>query len=207
MAVDLWVLLAFLPAAIALNLTPGADMMFCFSQGLRRGSKAAITASLGISTGGLVHVTLAGLGLSALISTVPWLFGAIRWFGVAYLLWLAWSNLHAQADPRFTTSAKIGRSFWDGFVVNMSNPKVILFILAFIPQFVDPSRNVLAQFLTFGAVLAIGGFVINSLVGILSGRFRQSLARNAPAERVLRYLSSGVFVALAIKLGWDGVKA
>ena len=89
----------------------------------------------------------------------------------------------------------------------MSNPKVILFILAFIPQFVDPSRNVLAQFLTFGAVLAIGGFVINSLVGILSGRFRQSLAQNAPAERVLRYLSSGVFVALAIKLGWDGVKA
>jgi threonine/homoserine/homoserine lactone efflux protein len=207
LAVDLWVLLAFLPAAIALNLIPGADMMFCFSQGLRRGPKAAIAASLGISTGGLVHVTLAGLGLSALISTVPWLFGAIRWFGVAYLLWLAWSNLHAQADPRLTTSAKIGRSFWDGFVVNMSNPKVILFILAFIPQFVDPSRNVLAQFLTFGAVLAIGGFVINSLVGILSGRFRQSLAQNAPAERVLRYLSSGVFVALAIKLGWDGVKA
>ena len=75
---DAWVLLAFIPAALALNMTPGADMMFCFAQGLRGGARPAWAASLGISTGAMVHVTLAGLGLGALVAASPWVFGALR---------------------------------------------------------------------------------------------------------------------------------
>ena len=87
--VDPITLLAFAPAALALNFTPGADMMFCLGLGLRSGPRAAVAASAGISVGGMVHVTLAGLGLSALLSAFPWMFDMIRWIGVFYLVWLA----------------------------------------------------------------------------------------------------------------------
>ena len=87
--IDPLTLLAFIPAALALNLTPGADMVFCLGQGLKSGPRAAISASAGISAGSMVHVTLAGLGLGAAVAAAPWMFDVIRWVGVAYLLWLA----------------------------------------------------------------------------------------------------------------------
>ena len=86
MPVDPIVLLAFIPAALALNLTPGADMMFCLGQGLRNGPRAAMAANLGIGIGGLIQAIIAGLGLGAAIAAVPWMFDVIRWVGVAYLL-------------------------------------------------------------------------------------------------------------------------
>ena len=94
--IDTLTLLAFIPAAVALNLTPGADMMFCLGQGLRGGPRPAVAASAGIVLGGMVHVTLAGLGLGAAIATLPWLFDVIRWAGIAYLLWLAWQALKSD---------------------------------------------------------------------------------------------------------------
>ena len=95
MIVDPVVMLAFIPAALALNLTPGADMMFCLGQGLRGGPRAALAADAGIAVGGMVHVLVAGLGLGALVARAPWLFEVIRWVGVAYLLWLAVQALRA----------------------------------------------------------------------------------------------------------------
>ena len=79
--IDPVVLLTFIPAALALNMTPGADMMFCLGQGMRSGARPAVAASAGISAGSLVHVALAGLGLSAVVQTQPWLFDVIRWVG------------------------------------------------------------------------------------------------------------------------------
>ena len=102
--IDPVLFLAFVPAALALNLTPGADMMFCFAQGMKGGPRAAIAASAGISRRSMVHVLLAGLGLGALVAAFPWLFGAIRWVGAAYLAWLAWKTFRtplvvAEAPP------------------------------------------------------------------------------------------------------------
>ena len=91
--VDFLTLLAFIPAGLALNLTPGADMMFCLGQGLRSGRRAAMAANFGIAAGGMVHATLAALGLGALVAAHPAAFEAIRWLGVAYLLWLAMAAL------------------------------------------------------------------------------------------------------------------
>ena len=88
--VDPLTLAAFVPAALALNLTPGADMMFCIGQGLRSGPRAAWAASAGVAVGGLVHVLIAGAGLTALLAEWPLAFDIIRWVGVAYLLWLAY---------------------------------------------------------------------------------------------------------------------
>ncbi len=198
-------LLAFLPAALALNLTPGADMMFCLAQGMKGGARPALAASAGISTGAMIHVLLAGLGLGALVAAFPWLFGAIRWVGATYLLWLAWKTLRT---PLAKGGAAVAprRAFRDGLIVNLSNPKVILFILAFVPQFVDPSRAVLPQFLIFGAILALGGFVINGLVGAFAGRVGATLTGNPRAERGLRYLSASVFGGLALRIGWEAAR-
>lgn len=193
--VDPLILLAFVPAALALNLTPGADMMFCLGQGLRSGPRAAIAASAGISMGAFVHCAIAGLGLGAIIAALPWAFDVIRWIGVAYLLWLAWQTLRGGASTAEAVPAK--RAFRTGFIVNLTNPKVILFVLAFIPQFVDPTGAVLVQFLIFGAVISLGGFVINGAVGVFASGIGARMARGG---RILDYIASGVFAALAVRL-------
>jgi len=204
--IDPILVLAFLPAALALNLTPGADMMFCFAQGARSGPRAALFASAGISAGAMVHVTLAGLGLGALVTAFPWLFGAIRWLGAAYLLWLAWKTLRAPLTLAEAVPRASARAFRDGLIVNLSNPKVILFILALLPQFVDPVRAVLPQFLVYGGVLATGGFIVNGLVGASSARIGRALLRNPRAERGLRVATSSIFAALAARIGWEAAR-
>ncbi|HKL54826.1 MAG TPA: LysE family translocator [Roseovarius sp.] len=199
---DPLVLLAFVPAALALNLTPGADMMFCLGLGLRAGPRAAAAASAGIAAGGIVHVTLAGLGLGAAVAAMPWLFDAIRWVGVAYLLWLALGALRRPAMRAANPLAMPARrAFRDGLIVNLLNPKVILFVLAFVPQFVDPAGGaILGQFLIFGLILAFGGLVINTAVGVFAGGLGRRLAGSARFTRGLGYASALIFAGLAARL-------
>ncbi|WP_119837914.1 LysE family translocator [Pseudooceanicola algae] len=202
MPVDLLVLLTFIPAALALNLTPGADMMFCAGQGLRAGPAAGWRASAGVAVGGMTHALIAGLGVGALVATHPVAFEVIRWFGAGYLLWLAVQILRAGVGGE-GPAAKPAKPFRDGLLVNLTNPKVILFILAFVPQFIDPARPVLAQFLAFGAVLAAGGFFINGLAGALAGRLQTRLARrdgSGKAGRWIVRISAGIFATLALRL-------
>lgn len=199
--IDAVTLLAFIPAALALNLTPGADMMFCLGQGLRSGRRAAVAASAGISAGSMVHVALAGLGLGAAISAMPGLFDVIRWVGVAYLLYLAWGALRSGPVTADMPAVPARRAFRSGFLVNLTNPKVILFVLAFVPQFVKPEAGpVLAQFLIFGLILAAGGFFINGLVGIFAGQAGQRLTGSPLFARWLGRVSAGIFAGLAVRL-------
>lgn len=201
---DPWVLLAFIPAALALNMTPGADMMFCFAQGLRGGARPAWAASLGISTGAMVHVTLAGLGLGALVAASPWVFGALRWAGVVYLIWLAVQTLRTPLTRGNDTPAvRPSRAFRDGLLVNLSNPKVILFILAFLPQFVDPARAILPQFLLMGGVIALGGGVINGLVGQFAGGVGRVMIRSRRLDLILRGVCASLFGGLAVRLALE----
>lgn len=195
-------LLAFIPAGLALNLTPGADMMFCLGQGLKSGWKPAMAANFGIALGGLVHTLLAALGLGALVAAHPAAFEAIRWLGVGYLLWLAVGALRAspfQTEAQVTpTTAR--RAFWQGLLVNLLNPKVILFILAFLPQFVNPARPILPQFLTLGVVFSLGGLLVNGAVGLFAGSIGQRVARSAGLATWLSRISATIFGALALRL-------
>lgn len=198
--IDPIVLLAFLPAALALNLTPGADMMFCLGQGLRGGPRAALAADAGIGLAVMGHVTLAGLGLGAAVAAMPWLFDAIRWIGVGYLLWLAATALRSDGAATEIPAVRPARAFRQGLVVNLTNPKVILFVLAFLPQFTDPARPVLPQFLALGAVLSLGGLVVNGAVGVLAGGIGRRLAGSAGFNRWLGRVSASIFAALALRL-------
>lgn len=203
--VDPGLMLAFLPVALALNLTPGPDMLFCLGQGLRGGPRPALAAALGVSTGVLVHVLVAGLGLAALLAAWPGLFEVIRWFGVGYLVWIAVRTLRTPMDPVAPAPIRPRRAFLDAMAVNLLNPKVALFVLALLPQFVDPAAPapVLAQFLTLGAVLSLGGILVNGTVGLSAGGIGRRLARSPGLERWLRRLTSALFLGLAARLALD----
>jgi threonine/homoserine/homoserine lactone efflux protein len=198
---DLYLLMAFIPAAMALNLTPGADMLFCLGQGLRSGSRAAIAASAGVSTGSMIHMTIAGLGLGAVLSAFPWVFDLIRWIGVAYLLFLAATALRSTVQEGEATRLTAMQAFRQGLFVNLSNPKVILFVLAFVPQFVDPAKgSVLAQFMLFGTMIAFGGFLVNGLIGVFASGIGRAMINSAKFQRGIGYATATIFTALALRL-------
>lgn len=202
MSVDWGTLATYVPAALALNLTPGADMMFTLGQSVRGGVRAGQAANVGIACGGLIHVCLAGLGLGAIVATHPGLFDVIRWVGVGYLLWLAFAALRASGHGVLPEVAP-GRAFRQGLLVNLTNPKIVLFVLAFVPQFVDPSKGqVLAQFLTLGAILVLGGLVVNGVVAIVAGGAGARLVQSARFATVLGRASAGIFAALALRLAF-----
>lgn len=182
-------------------------MLFCLGQGAKSGPKAGIAASFGIATGSFIHALAGGLGLAALIAANPIAFEVIRWAGVGYLLYLA---LQAFASPIGTLQPEeVDRSMnwqaWkDGVLICLLNPKVAIFMLALVPQFVDPEReSILVQFLVLGTVLNIGGTVINALVGGFAGGVGAFLARNRMAASALQYLTGLVFIGLAAKLAFD----
>ncbi len=200
-------LLIFMMAGLALNLTPGADMMFCLSQGVKSGPGTGFAASLGIATGSIIHVLVAAFGLAALIAANPVAFELLRWAGVAYLVWLATQALRNPMQIDLPDGAKLSapiRAWRDGVMVNLLNPKVIIFTLAFLPQFADPQRgSTVLQFLLLGLVLNVTGTAVNGFVGIGAGSVRGLLAGNKWIARSPGYLSSVVFLGLATNLAFE----
>jgi threonine/homoserine/homoserine lactone efflux protein len=196
--IDPVILLAFLPAALALIITPGPDMMFCLAQGMRSGRSSAWAASAGVSAGSLVHVTIAGLGLGAVISAYPWAFEVIRWIGVAYLLFLAVQALRSGKMNAAGRGMNPMRAFRAGLFTNLSNFKVIWFVLAFIPQFVVPEAGpVFLQFLAFGVMIATISFFGNGLIGAFAGTLGAKLVSSS---KVLGYVTGSIYAALAARL-------
>lgn len=201
---QLWI---FIPTALALNLTPGSDMLFCMGQGMKSGPKAGIAASLGIATGSLIHVLLGAFGLAALLAAWPVAFEVVRWTGVSYLVWLAIQALQqpAQTLSNIEINKESAIKAWrDGIVVNLLNPKVAIFILALLPQFIDASRgSTILQFLVFGAIFNLSGTIVNATVGGFSGSIGRALATNQRVANAYRWLTSILFLGLAAKLALE----
>lgn len=134
-------------------------------------------------------------------------FEIIRWAGVGYLLYLAFKALTSPVEtlkPGDLDQSSNWRAWQEGVLVCLLNPKVAIFMLALVPQFVDPGKgSILAQFLILGGALNIGGTIINALIGVFAGGIGRFLARNARAARSLQYLTGFVFVGLAAKLAFD----
>ncbi len=197
----------FVPIALALNMTPGADMLFCLGQGVKSGPKAGLVASFGIATGSLIHALAGGAGLAALIAANPLAFDLIRWAGVGFLLYLAFQAKTSPVDR--ITPTNVGHTHaiqaWkDGVLVCLLNPKVAIFMLALVPQFVDPDRgSVMVQFLIYGTILNIGGTVINGLIGYFAGSISGAFIRNTYLARVFQLATGIVFVGLALKLAFE----
>lgn len=204
-AFPLETLLLFMAAALALNLTPGPDMLFCLGSGAHRGARAGIAATLGVACGAMVHTAAAAFGLAGLLMASPTLFEIVRWTGAAYLVWLAWNTFRAAppaAQGTSVTQRDIVGIFLRGAVTNILNPKVAIFFLAFLPQFIDPSRgSVVVQALVLGTMMNISGTIVNAAVGAGAGGLGRQLARNPAAAKALNWLSGTVFLGLAVRLG------
>ncbi|WP_437660774.1 LysE family translocator [Sorangium sp. So ce1182] len=206
----------FVLTGLALNVTPGPDMMFVIAAGTRGGRRSGVLAALGIGLGGLVHTAAAAAGLSALLLSSTLAFSIVKYAGAAYLLYLGVQALLARAGgtappapaaPSIDAAPPSDRIFWRAVLTSVMNPKVALFFLAFVPQFVSSAHGAIAlQFVFLGAAFCTTGTTINVLVGILAGSMRALIERRTGWTRVLDRATGIVFVALGVRLLFVGQK-
>lgn len=198
-------LLAFLAAGIVLNLTPGADVVFATACGVAGGPRVGAVAGLGVGFGGLFHVGLAVVGVSALIAAHPGAMMVLKLAGAAYLVWLAWASWRADPGGEGRGEMRAGVALWRGFVTNALNPKVALFVLAFLPQFTDPARGpVWAQIAVLGALFTMTGAAITCGYGALAGLAGQRLSGQRLAARMglMNKVAAVMLLALALRMAW-----
>lgn len=196
------VLLTFLGAGIVLNLTPGADVAFTMASGLKGGKRSGIAAAIGITTGSLVHTVLAAFGLAAVLISYPIAFDAIRYLGAAYLLylaWQAWTQTGSQSKSEGASSMR--QAIAQGFLTNILNPKVALFILAFLPQFTNPQNGpVWLQMLILGGLFSSTGIIVTIAYGLLAGTLSDKLHSY---QRPFNKITALIFGGLAARLAWQ----
>ncbi|MHB1669269.1 LysE family translocator [Thiomonas sp.] len=200
----------FLLAGLLLNMTPGADMLFIVSRSAARGARAGAVAALGVGAGCLVHVTAAAAGLSALIAASATAFAVVKWLGAAYLVWLGAGLLLARRSGAAASVAEraarapeqtLRAVFLQGMLTNVLNPKIILFFLAFLPQFVDRTGGAQGwAFLLLGVVFDINGTLFNLIVAWLAARTGARLGRAQALGVGLRRATGLVFVGLGLRL-------
>ncbi len=197
----------FALAALVLVLTPGPNMIYCVSRTLCQGRRAGLVSLAGVLLGFIAHLLAAALGLTALLMAVPLAFDAIRLAGAAYLSWLAWQTVKPGGAAPFQMRAlpvdSTGALLRTGFLTNLLNPKVALFYLSFLPQFIDPARGpVLLQTLQLGAVqMAISGSV-NALLVMGAGAVTAFLSRSRGWLQAQRWIMAGVLGALALRIAF-----
>jgi len=196
----------FVASGILLNLTPGADTLYIVTRATTLGRKAGAVAALGIAAGCCVHIVAAGLGLSALLATSAVAFTAVKLAGAAYLIYMG--AILWRTGPRSPTPAAapapatpLRRIFVQGALTNILNPKVALFFLAFLPQFVDPQGTQrLAAFLLLGTVFNTTGLLWNLFVAWSSAGIGRRFDGLPARMHTLHRIAGAVFVALGIKL-------
>jgi len=199
-------LLVFTSASLMLNLTPGNDMMFVLGQSLRGGFRTGVAASLGIGTGLIVHLALVALGLAVIFARHPAIFSAIRYLGAAYLVWMAVRTV--RRGPLVFAPEGAARSAFaawrDGTLVNVFNPKIVVFIFAFLPPFIRPENGwPLLQLLIFGAIFNIGGTLINIAVAAFASHAARLLSGNVKIARGFTLVSAALFLVLAARMVFD----
>ena len=196
--------LSFLGASLALTIAPGPDNTFIVAQGVSRGRKAAIVTALGMCSGISVHTTAAALGISALLYSSATAFQILKFAGAGYLLFLAWRALKEQQVllPQGVGDGLSFRSlFRRGFVMNVINPKVALFFLAFLPQFVSPGSGKASLQMFFLGLLFMGqAVVVFSVIGWLSGSVGHLILKRPRIARWFGWLTAGVFASLGVRL-------
>ena len=198
-AMDTWTITAFIGASFLLYLTPGADMMFTIASGVAGGPRAGLAAACGIALGVLAHVTAAAAGLAVLVAASPVTLDVIRYAGAAYLLFLAWQSWTDRGHlSKATGHADLWRAFRRGFLTNILNPKVALFILAFLPQFIDPAVGpAWHQIVIYGAILGVGGIITDGTLGVLAGFMADRVRKSA---RTTNKISAVIFAGLALRI-------
>ena len=194
----------FFAASLLLCLAPGPDNIFVLTQSALRGPAAGCIVTLGLCSGLVVHTTAVALGVAAIFQASALAFSALKAVGAAYLLYLAWLSFRASAAgmPAGGESGLRGwRLYRRGIIMNVTNPKVSIFFLAFLPQFADPSQGALSlQLMLLGGVFIVATLLVFGGIALLAGNLGQWLQRSAGAQRLINRIAGAVFIVLALKL-------
>jgi threonine/homoserine/homoserine lactone efflux protein len=202
---DLHSFLLFLAAGLALNFTPGPDMLYVAARGASEGRPAGVASALGIGAGTLVHITLVALGLAALLRAVPVAYLVVRIGGATYLIYLGVRAIRSRSTfvLQRVEPASLWAVFRQGVITNVLNPKVALFFLAFLPQFVDPSRgNPVVQVVALGLVFDLTGTLVNLGVAVGASRAASRLRGASRARDILQTITGALFIGLGLKLAF-----
>lgn len=198
------VMTTFIAATALLGLAPGPDILFVLSQSAIHGRTAGFSVIFGLCTGCIVHTMAVALGVAVIFKTSIVAFTVLKFFGAGYLVYLAWQAFKASST---TLSLGAGNevSRWKlycrGILMNISNPKVSIFFLAFLPQFADPARGpVFTQIMMLGGLFIVTSIFVFGSVAMLAGCLGQWLARSERAQVILNRLAGTVFAVLALKL-------
>jgi len=210
MVPEITLILTFMASALLLTLAPGPDIVYVAMRGLAQGWRAGLIAALGLITGIFVHILLAALGLSAILASSPILFAVIKYAGALYIIYVGW-QIARSAPPDFHadhTRMKLSRIFRQTVLMNILNPKVALFFLAFLPQFVDiTSEHATAHFIFFGFLFQICALLVMGGVGIFAGSISSALRENDFARRHLNSMAGSIVMllgaAIPVKEIWD----
>jgi len=203
----------FLITGILLNLTPGNDTIFILSKSIAQGKKAGVVSVLGIATGCIVHTVFAACGLSLIITNSALLFNLIKYAGVAYLIYVGYTMLTDKSSLETDTVVSGGQSSYpkiyrDAFLTNMLNPKVALFFIAFLPQFIDPNyQNTILPFLLLGATFVLTGTTWCFMLAFLASAIFSKLKSNQRTASYINKVCGLSLIALGIKVAFsDRVK-
>jgi len=197
-------LLAFFSVSVLLALAPGPDNVFVLVHSAQHGVRAGLLVVLGLCSGLLFHTAAVALGLAGLLATSPLAFGVLKAVGAIYLLWLAWLSWRAPSglpEGEAAEGLSARQTYLRGVVMNASNPKVAIFFLAFLPQFVDPAiGSVEWQIVQLGVCFGVATLLVFGGIAALAGRFGQHLRESARAQQNINRAAAVVFGVLALRL-------
>lgn len=199
----------FAAAATLLLLTPGPAVLYIVARSVEQGRVAGLVSVFGITTGTLVHVLASTLGLTALLASSALAFGLVKYAGGGYLIYIGVQRILKRTDapslPLKLPRRSLGRLYRDGFIVNLLNPKTALFFLAFLPQFVDPSRGAVPMQIAFlGLLFTLMGLTSDALYALVAGTAGLWIKRQSRYLNWERYVTGSVFIGLGVTAAFAG---
>lgn len=201
---ELTTLLYFLITSLLLTLSPGPDIMYLLAKSLADGTKAGISLALGLATGLIFHTTLVIIGVGTIIQQSSFAFDILKYVGAMYLLFLAWGAFHSQNNLKINTvnnSTSFFKLYRRGLIMNVSNPKVLLFFLAFLPQFINlNSDNINFQIAFLGFIFGLQALIIFSLVAFCAGKVRNYILNIKNFNKMMGYIQGTVLLFISLAL-------
>jgi len=199
-----WIL--FLTAAILLNIAPGPDMIYLITKTMSKGKVIGFASILGLGTGALIHTLFVALGISAIISTSVVVFKIIKYTGALYLFYLGikglfFGGINLNEIEKDKQSESFVRAFFQAVIIDVTNPKVALFFIAFLPQFyLNNGTSKIVQFMMLGIIIVLIGFIVESIIVLLSDKIANILKTKPVIAKVLDKLFGSALIGLGIRL-------
>ena len=195
-------IITFITASIVLSLVPGPDNLFVMSNSALKGWRIGLYTTLGLCTGLIGHTILVAIGVSVIFQTSVLAFNGLKIVGAFYLVYLAWLSIqNKELNLGGASKNSSNRSYYfTGVVMNLTNPKVAIFFLVFLPQFVNPNNNISSQIFLLGLLFIFSAFFVFTLIAFLSSFLEGALKKSKTVNKNLNFIAALIYIALAVNL-------